>query len=61
MNDTTHAEALHDLESILGAAAERKPVDPAVAARVQKRSEAIRNRLPETNIAVDLVRDFRDQ
>lgn len=58
---TQSTEALHDLESILASAAAGRPVDPAVAARVQERSDEIRKRLPETDIAVELIRDARDQ
>lgn len=55
------SDALRDLQSLLDSAAARKPVDGEVAKRVQQRSQEIRNRLPETNLAVELVRDARDQ
>lgn len=53
-------ESLKDLESLIASAAAGRPVDPAVAARVQERSAAIREHLPETDIAVELIRDARD-
>lgn len=55
------SDALRDLQSLLDSAAARKPVDDEVAKRVQQRSREIRKRLPETNLAVELVRDARDQ
>jgi hypothetical protein len=55
------SDALRDLRLLLESAAARTPVDSVVAKRVQERSQAIRKRLPESDIAVELVRDARDQ
>lgn len=60
MATETQTEALHDLESLMESAAARRPVDPAVVARVQHKADEIRKRLPETNVAVDLIRDARN-
>jgi hypothetical protein len=59
------AETLADLEAVAAAlAAGRKP-DPELARRVRDRArqstEAIRRRHGELNIAVDLIRQTRDE
>lgn len=38
----------------------QKPLDPEVARRVHERADASRKALPETNVAVDLIREGRD-
>ena len=45
----------------MASAAAGRPVDPAVAARIHARAAEVRTRLPETNIAVELIREARDQ
>jgi hypothetical protein len=50
-----------DLEEVLRAAAEKRPVDPEVAKRVHARSAEARKRLPKTNVAVSLIREHRDE
>jgi hypothetical protein len=54
-------EEAADLRAVLDHAFKGKPLDPAVARRVEDRAEAIRKRLPLTNIAVDLIRESRDE
>lgn len=49
-----------DQRAVLDHAFKGIPLDPEVAKRVHKRAEEIRKRLPETNIAVDLIRESRD-
>ena len=49
-----------DQRAVLDHAFHGKPLDPAVARRVHERAEAVRKLLPETNIAVDLIRESRD-
>jgi hypothetical protein len=49
-----------DLEEVLRAAAEKRPVDPDVAKRVHARSAEARRKLPETNVAVSLIREARE-
>ena len=61
MSTNTTSEIMADLEAISASIAAKRPVDPALARRVQERSEEIRKRLPETNIAVELIREARDQ
>jgi hypothetical protein len=55
------AEIMQDLESLCASVAGRRPVDPVVARRVQERAESLRKRLPETNIAVELIREAREE
>ncbi len=55
------AEIMEDLEVLCAALAARRPVDPVVARRVQERSESLRMRLKETNVAVELVREVREE
>ena len=50
-----------DLEAISASVAAKKPVDPVVARRIQEQSAEIRQKLPQTNIAVDLIREARNQ
>ena len=49
-----------DQRAVLDHAFKGKPLDPEVAKRVHERAEAVRKLLPETNIAVDLIRESRD-
>lgn len=48
-------------QAVLDHAFKGKPVDPAVSKRIHERAEAIRKNLPLTNIAVDLIRELRDE
>ena len=59
--ETSKSEVQADLESVMAAAIAGRPVDPAVAARVHARADEIRKRLPVTNVAVELIREARDQ
>ena len=54
---TPVSEELADRKAMIAHAFHGKPVDPDVARRVEERAEAIRKRLPVTNIAVDLIRE----
>ena len=53
-------EEAADQRAVLDHAFKGKPLDPEVAKRVHERAEAVRKLLPETNIAVDLIRESRD-
>ncbi|HEV7223418.1 MAG TPA: hypothetical protein VGN42_12000 [Pirellulales bacterium] len=55
------AEIMHDLEALCASVAARLPVDPVVARRVQERSESLRKHLKETNAAVELIREAREE
>lgn len=55
------ADIMQDLESLCASVAARHPVDPVVTRRVQERSESLQKRLPETNIAVELIREVREE
>jgi hypothetical protein len=59
--ETTESQVTADLEAIMASAIAGRPVDPTVAARVHARAEEVRGRLPLTNVAVELIRDARDQ
>lgn len=59
--ETTKTEEQADSDAVMAAAIAGRPVDPAVAARVHARADEIRKRLPQTNIAVELIREARDQ
>jgi hypothetical protein len=54
------SEEVADQRALLDHAFHGKPLDPDVAKRVHERAEAVRKLLPETNIAVDLIRESRD-
>lgn len=47
--------------AMLEHAFKKVPLDPEIAKRVHERGEAVRADLPVTNIAVDLIRDVRDE
>lgn len=53
-------EQAADQRAVLDHAFKGKPLDPEVAKRVHERAEAVRKLLPETNVAVDLIREIRD-
>ena len=50
-----------DMESVCASIAEKRPLDPAIARRIQDRAESLRRHLPETNLAVELIREARDE
>jgi len=59
------AETLADLEAVAAAVAAGRKPDPELARRVRERArqatEAVRARCGESNIAVDLIRQTRDE
>jgi hypothetical protein len=60
------AEEMADMEEVCRLVAEGKPVsDPALRKRIYERSEQVRRAMLEkhgiTNIAVDLIREVRDE
>lgn len=65
MSTEVRTDAQADLEAICKAIAEKKPIDPAVAARVEERAKKARAELLQThgitNMAVDLVREAREE
>jgi hypothetical protein len=61
MSINTTSQLMADLEAISTSIAAKKPVDPVVARRIQEQSAEIRKKLPQTNIAVELVREARDR
>jgi hypothetical protein len=58
-------DIMRDLESVCESVAAGRAVDPAVIRRVQERSESVRNELRkargELNVAVDLIRETREE
>lgn len=52
---------LDDLRATLEAIQTGKPLDPEVESRIRDRTDAVRRRLPETDVAVDLIREVRDE
>ena len=61
MSTEITSQSVQDLEAVIAAASEGRPVDPQVAQRIKERSDTIRAQLPATNIAVELIREARDQ
>lgn len=59
------SEVAADLNAVLECVFAGIPIDPAVACRVQQRSELvqeeIRRKYGELNIAVKLIREIRDE
>jgi hypothetical protein len=59
------AEARADLRAVLDSLIHKTPLDPEVARRVQERGERIRQEVYERhgllNVAVDLIREGRDE
>lgn len=47
--------------AMLEHAFKKAPLDPSVARRVHERAEAVRAKLPVTNVAVDLIREIREE
>lgn len=54
-----------DHEEVIRAAIERRPIDPEASKRVRARAELIREQLRQKfgtlDVAVELIREFRDQ
>jgi hypothetical protein len=50
-----------DRQAVLEHAFKKAPLDPEVVKRVRERAEAIRAKLPLTNVAVDLIREIREE
>jgi hypothetical protein len=59
--ETSKSEVQADLDAVMAAAIAGHPVDPVIAARVHARADEIRKRLPQTSIAVELIREARDR
>jgi hypothetical protein len=59
------ADVLIDLELICESIAAKMPIDPVLARRVHERAEKARDELTqrngETNVAVDLIRELREE
>jgi hypothetical protein len=59
------ADTLADLEAVAAAVAAGRKPDPELARRVRERArqstEAVRRRVGELNVAVDLIRQTRDE
>lgn len=57
-------DVMSDLEAVCTALAERCPVAPAVARRVQQRAQKVKDEIRRngvTDVAVALVREIRDE
>jgi hypothetical protein len=52
-------EAKTDLEAVLAAVAEKRPVDPDVAKRIQEKSAATQKRF-DTEVTLETLRSVRD-
>ena len=65
MSIDTRTDVQSDLRALCLALADGKPVDPAVAARVDERSRKVREDLSriygKREIAVELLREVRDE
>jgi hypothetical protein len=63
--DTVPADVQSDLEALCAAVAEGKAVDPALAQRVQERAKKVREEIFRRqgllNVAVELVREGREE
>lgn len=63
-SDASQAGYHADLAALCESIALRRPIDPALARRVQERAEHVRAELKQKelqNIAVDLLREVRDE
>jgi hypothetical protein len=64
-NTGTPPDVLADLDAVLRHVAAGTPVDPALDRRVRERSERLteelRQRYGEIEVAVDLIREIRDE
>lgn len=60
-----HADLLDDMQAVADAAAAGRPVDPEVAKRIQERSQKVQEQLCRQfgvrEIAVDLIRQGREE
>lgn len=54
------SEVEADRKAVIAHAFHGVPLDPDVATRVHARAEAIRRELPLTDVAVELIREGRD-
>lgn len=61
MSTETKSEGIADLEAVLASIGSKQPIDPAVVRRVRERAAEVRKHLPKTDIAVELIREFRDR
>jgi len=58
------ADEMADLEEVLRASKERRPVDPEVAKRVEQRAKVVKDQLRRngiTDLAVPLIRSAREE
>jgi hypothetical protein len=59
------ALVMADLQAVLASLMTQRPLDPEVERRVEERSERmtedLRRRYGELNVAVDLIREIRDE
>lgn len=64
-NEYTDPEVLADLEAVLVHVTSGTHIEPELARRVRERSEraqaALRQKYGELNVAVDLIREIRDE
>jgi hypothetical protein len=64
-SNTTNCDASDDLQTVLDHLSSGKPLDPEVERRVRERSRQIRQKLRDRhgimNVAVDLIREVRDE
>jgi hypothetical protein len=64
MNTGTISTAQADLDAVIASIVARQPIDPELLKRVREESERIRDELRKkgpTNIAVELIREGRDE
>ncbi|MGH7136450.1 MAG: hypothetical protein ACREHD_11975 [Pirellulales bacterium] len=62
--ETVPTDVMSDLEAVCAALAERRPVDPVLARRIQERAEKVKEEIRRrgvTDMAVALVREIRDE
>lgn len=62
--EITSTAVMDDLKEVCAALTSRRPVDPIVARRVHERAETVKleiRRKGVTNVAVDLIREVREQ
>jgi hypothetical protein len=64
-SDGVSPDVLDDMQTVADAAAAGRPVDPEVAKRVRERSEKVQDQLRQRygvrEIAVDLIRQGREE
>lgn len=59
--DKTPTQEAADNQAMLDHAFKGRAIDPEVAKRVHERAKAVRASLPITTIAVDLLREIRNE